>query len=389
MENEYDIAPRKGKVSRPLALARLVLIVILLGLFIFCLWQGRFLALLAWVLTIVVMIDTSMNVLFGIYNEPRSWGKGLAYWVATLFLGALSTQVVTRKGEILPTKPAGPLASVFARLGAPSIVVIENGVAVAFERGGRHTQLHGPGIVFTQRHERIAEVIDLRRQVRSKKDVRQVMTRDGLAFDLDRLDAIFDLAADFDPRAGEYRYSEGSTLDLIFRGGKLYDKGQEVEWGGRVLESVEHHLRNVAAGHDLRELVQGKDKDDNPRQRFLTEVESRARPALQEIGVRLVGIDIGQLIVPPELQQALLMPVRQEAMDRISVGLREAIKTINEALGREVGEVRPHLLVNLTETLGRILEESLRLSGPAVRAPELLSGPAVEEKPPRGGEKPS
>ncbi len=389
MENEYDIAPRKGKVSRPLALMRLLLILVFLGLFVYLLWQGRYLALLAWVLTIVVMIDTSMNVLFGIYNEPRSWWKGFAYWVATLFLGALSTQVVTRKGETLTTRPAGPLGSVFARLGAPGIVIIENGVAVAFERGGRHTRLHGPGIVFTQRHERIAERIDLRRQVRSKKDVRQIMTRDGLAFDLDRLDAIFDLAADFDPRSGEYRYSEGPALDLIFRGGKLYDKGQEIEWGGRVLEAVEHHLRNVAASHDLRELVQGQDKGDNPRQRFLTEVENRAGPALQQIGVRLVGIDIGQLVVPPELQQALLMPVRQEAMDRISVGLREAIKTINEALGRDVGEVRPHLLVNLTETLGRILEDSLRLSGPVGRAPESLPAPSAGENPPRSGQKPS
>jgi hypothetical protein len=165
-------------------------------------------------------------------------------------------------------------------------------------------------------------------------------------------------------------------LDLVFRGGMLYDKGQAVEWGDRVLGVIEYHLRNVAAGYTLSELVEGGSEKENPRQRFLDAVEQHARPDLRKIGVRLVGIDIGQVIVPQEMRDALLMPVRHVALGRISAGLSEAIGAVNMALKEGVGEVRPQLLVNLTGTLGRILEESLRLSGPgAAPAGKPLLGP--------------
>jgi regulator of protease activity HflC (stomatin/prohibitin superfamily) len=354
--------PQTKKVSQPVALVRMVLIVFVLVLFFYFLWRGGVLALLAWIATVVVLIDTSVNVLFGIYSETGSRPLGFMYWLASVFLGAQGTQVVTREGKLIPFKPAGPLASIFSRMGGPGMLIIENGVAVVLERSGKFTRVHGPGVVWTQRFERVVKTVDLRRQVRTKR-VDKIMTRDGLTFDLDRLDVMFDLATDFDPRRGEYAFSEEAMQDLVFRGGLIYrEKGEEVEWGGRVLGMIEVFVRNVAANMDLLQIV--KSDADNPRERFVREVEDRARPALRQIGIRLVGIDIGHITGPEELRNILVMPYREQAMLGISQGLRKAIDEVNQAMSRDSGEARPHLLVNLTETLGHLLEETLRLAGP-------------------------
>jgi len=363
MEMEYDIENqakqgRRGK--QPVAMVRMVMILTTVVLFGVLLWQGGILALAAWVITVIVLVDTSVNVLFGLYSETGSRRLGFIYWLASIFMGAQGVQVVTRGGKTIPFKPVGPLASLFARLGGPGILIIENGVAVIMERGGKFTRAVGSGIAFTQRFERIAQVVDLRRQVRTKR-VDKIMTRDGLTFDLDRLDAVFDLAADFDPQQGEYSFSEEALQDLVFRGGMLYEaQGQEVEWGIRVLAMVEYYLRNVAANMDLLEIV--RSADGNPRERLVRDVEDRARPALRQIGIRLVGIDIGHITGPEELRNILIMPYREQVMIGISQGLRKAIDEVNRAMKHDPGEVRPHLLVNLTETLGHLLEETLRLT---------------------------
>jgi hypothetical protein len=265
MEMENGSKPRANRVRRPIALLRLILIVIVLILFLYFLWRGGILALLAWLATIIVLIDTAVNVLFALYGESSSRRLGFFYWFYSVFLGAQGAQIVTPGGEIKAVRPPGPLANIFSRLGGPGMVIIDNGAAVVFERSGRFTQAKGPGLVWTRRFERIAKVIDLRRQVRSQR-VEKVMTRDGLSFDVEQLHVQFDVAADFDPQEGEYAFSEQALLDLVYRGGILYyQSGEEVEWGARVVAAIEYHLRNVAASHTMVELVQGQEGNARDR----------------------------------------------------------------------------------------------------------------------------
>jgi hypothetical protein len=383
---EDQIAPNAGpqprKTGKALALVRALLILLFVGLLGYLLWLGRWFALVAAILIFIFLLDNSVNILFGFYQVPESRRYGVLFWIASIFLGAQGALLVRPGKEPLAVRPAQPLASIFARLGAPGVIIIENGCAIVLERSGKFTRSSGPGVVFTQRFERIAKVIDLRRQVRTKR-VDKIMTRDGLSFDLDRLDAMFDLAADFDPKAGQYSFSEEALQDLVFRGGIIYyEDGQEVEWGKRVLGMVEVFVRDVAADMDLLEIV--KSDDGNPRERFVREVEDRARPALRQIGIRLVGIDIGHITGPEELATIMVMPYREQVVFSISQGLRKAIDEVNQAIQRDSSDVRPHLLVNLTESLGHLLEDTLRLSGPQVQPNEralLGGGERTEERP--------
>jgi regulator of protease activity HflC (stomatin/prohibitin superfamily) len=390
MEDQFtpDVVPQqRRRTGRVTAMLRAIVVLAFLGLLGYMLWLGRWFALVAGILLVIFLLDNSVNILFGFYQVEEARRNGLMFWVASIFLGAQGAVLVRPGSEPIPVRPRQPLANIFARLGAPGIIIVENGSAVILERSGRFTRAHGPGIVFTRRFERIARVIDLRPQVRTKR-VDNVMTRDGLSFDLDRLDAMFDLAADFDAGQGRYAFSEEALQDLVFRGGLIYyENGQEVEWGTRVLGMVEVFLRDVAASRDLLEIV----RSDNisPRERFVREVEDRARPALRQIGIRLSGIDIGHITGPEELSAMLstilVMPYREQAMRSISEGLRRAIDEVNQAMQRDPSEVRPHLLVNLTEALGHLLEDTLRLTGPKSHPnsrPLLSSGERTKEEEP-------
>ncbi len=376
--DEFDFQPQ-GPARRSrrggrgiIALLRLLLIVgtaILAG---YLVWLGSWYGLIAWALTIIVLIDTAVNVLFGLFDEPGSRRLGFMFWVSSLFMGTLSVQMVTKEVKVRPIRPPGPLAALFARLGAPAVVVIENGVAAIFERSGRYTRVKGPGVVLTRRFERVAQVVDLRPQVRSRV-VEKVLTKDGLAFDVKPLTVLFQLAAPFDPNRGEYAFSEEAMLDLVYRGGLLYDKGQEVEWGDRVVAAVEYDLRNVAAVHNITELVRGD--TESARKRLMDDLDERARPALEQIGVRLIGIDIGRIVVPSEVEDLLTMPLKQtvdigwahtqrDTIIGIAEGLKQAIAKIQAAMADESREMRSQLLLHLTTSLGQMLEDSQRLAAP-------------------------
>lgn len=379
---------RRRRRSSLLAILRLVLVLGLLVVIYLTLWKGKGFALVAWLLTVIVLIDNSVNVLFGMCDEPGSRRSGFIYWLATVFWANPAIQMVMKSGEVKPLRPTGPLASLFYRLGAPSIVIVENGVAVILERSGRVTQIHGPGLVFTRRFERVAHVVDLRPQVRSFP-VKKIMTRDGLSFDLEGLDVFFEVAPDFDPGRGEYSFSKEAVLDLVYRGGFLYDVGKALEWGERVARVVEHHLRNVAAACTLDDIV--RTQQTTARERLMREVEERARPDLQKSGVRLTGINVGQIAVPRELEDNLMLPLKQavdmgwvqtqrDAIIGIAEGLRQAILKIEESVPASTQETMPHLLLNLTQMLERISADFLRLSAPYRQGTE--GRPLL----PRGGE---
>ncbi|MGB9723816.1 MAG: SPFH domain-containing protein [Chloroflexia bacterium] len=371
---------------------RLILILLLLGLGGYLIYRGGWPALLFWLLLIVFLIEHSVGILFALYDEPRSRWYGFLFWVASAFLGSLAVQMVRQKGlEVKTVRPAGPLAPLFARLGAPAIVVIENGLAVVFERSGKYTRVHGPGIVYTRRFERVAHVIDLRPQLR-RAVIEGVQTRDGLKFDIKPLYVLFQVATAY-PQQADYGYSEQAVLDLVYRGGLLYDeKGEPVEWGRRVLGMVEYHLRRVASRYDLLDLVRG-DRARNARQSFLQEVTAAARPDLLQRGVNLIGVDMGAVSVPGEVQELLMLPVRHEvdigwahtqrdAVVGISEGLAQAIAQIEASIPVDATQTRPHLLLNLVSTLGTVLERFLQLVQPYHEARKELPGPSgrVEEE---------
>lgn len=388
---------RRGRRSGRMLRAIIKLFFVLLGLavFIVALWRGTWWALLAWVFTAIFLIDSFLNVLFGMYEEPAARSLGFLFWISSVFMGRKAVQIITPDGRVRTVQPAEPLASLFARYGAPGIVIIESGAAVVFERSGRVSQVKGPGVAFTQRYERVAQVIDLRPQRRSKA-VRKIMSRDGLSFDLGRLDVFYSVASHFDPRNGVYVVPEESVLDVVYRGGLLYEEGQQIELGQRVVREVERVVRNVAAEFSLSELIRLEDVGDaeripaSARSRFLEDVTSRAEPELQQIGIQLTRVDMGQVVIPGELRDLLALPLRQvvdlglahtqrDAIVGIAEGLKQAVHKFESSVPEEAKEALPHLLLNLTDSLRQLSDRFMGLARPYREEAEGRLLPAARE----------
>ncbi len=388
---------RPGKLQASL---RLVLIPLFFGLTFYAAWRGRGWGVVALLLVVLFLIDNSVNVLFGMLDEKVNRRAGLRFWISNVFWGTRGIQLIRSDGTIRPVRPVGPLAEIFARLGAPGMVIIENGVAVVFERSGKFTRVEKPGVAFTTRFEFPAHIIDLRPQVRSRS-VKKVLTRDGLSFDIDPLDVLFEVGTDFDSKKGEYSFSEEAVLDLVYRGGKIHQNGEAIEWGARVASLVESVIRQTAATRPFLQIVRSTRKG-SARQQFIDEVVEQARPALRQIGVHLIGIDIGRISVPKEAEEYLALDLKrrvdvgmaeaqQQAITKIAKGLEEALSTIS---GVQPQGDASRLLIHLSQVLERTSRDFYQLVSPyrdiRIGRPFLLQEgkEGKEEEPPPSGEKP-
>lgn len=428
---DEQVARRGQGPNRVLAVLRLFGIVAGLVLAVILTWKGRFYALLVWLVTIVVLLDTSVNVFYSQYEDPGSRRLGLLFWIATFLLGMRQVQRITADGRLVTTRPEGPLGKLFARFGVPGQLIVDVDMAAVLARRGEYTRVVGPGRYELERHERPVYWFDLRPQV-SKLRLGDIRTADGLVLDVS-LDARFQIDATLEasgrassvgpgsregaPSTSEekpsqsegaaaekedlkpsYRFSQHGIVRLVKEWGILYDRdsGRFEDWRDSVVRVIEQTVRDVAATWPLQDFFpwlsfRRKEQDatlglvgadqatnraqESARQRFQQELESEARTRLQRMGVRLLGIDVGSIAVPPEVQQLLAMPVKQEldlgwaraheeAINRIAEGLQKAVSTIKVATQGTPAEVQPHLLLSLTNLLERIAQDFLQLTEP-------------------------
>lgn len=336
-------------------------------------WFGGWLALLAWLGTVFILIDTTMLVIDAMLGErPPRW-QAFLYWLGSIYWGGGGIWFVKRGGEIIPVRPIEPMAGIFFRLGAPSIIVLQADVAVVLERSGTYTRVETGRIVFARRFERIAHVIDLRPQ-RREKALSQVITRDGLAFDVENLEVEFQVESRLDVEHGRRVISRDRILAFVCRGGMLVDEeGKPVEWGRRVLQLAELSLRNVAARHPLEELISLE--DGSARQRFLEETTEELRLTLAQYGVELLRVALGKVVLPKEVREALTLSlkrradeawaeVQHRALVEVGRGLNDAIQVVTQNLQPNVGPAAAAIAMSLQEILGRVLQNYLQLAPP-------------------------
>ncbi|MGC8875309.1 MAG: SPFH domain-containing protein, partial [Chloroflexia bacterium] len=276
--------PQRMGLRRLLAILRLLLIVVLLILILVELWKGRWYAVLAWLLTTLVLLDTSVNVFYSMFEDPGSRWLGLVFWIASFMLGMRGVQRINAEGKLVVTRPQGPLGKLFAQFGVPGQLIIEGGMAAVLERLGEFTRVVGPGRHNLQRYERVAHVVDLRPQVRRIK-VESVRTAEGLPFDIE-LEARFRIATTKDvsedhqvsspgsdrpktPSGNEqgtggskeqkriYDFSPEAIRGLVYDGGIVYDKeARKLEdWRDSVVRVIRQVVRDVSAALTVQSLL--------------------------------------------------------------------------------------------------------------------------------------
>ncbi|MBK9927495.1 MAG: hypothetical protein IPP66_19675 [Anaerolineales bacterium] len=209
--------------------------------------------------------------------------------------------------------------------GGPAILVIHDGAGVYLERGNQFSRVVGPGelVPLLERHERIIDIVDLRPQ--TKSGYVEPWTKDGVHIKLElRVDVQINasqksleksskLRYPFDPLAvkAAVEYTSVKTTS----DGKLKESSWlEGAWG-----TITGEVNSFVAGHSLDELFLApqienhthlnQQKNHIPEKieqilsrRISEKVTGNIQERLQQNGIKVLNIQITDVVVPREVQ---------------------------------------------------------------------------------------
>jgi len=277
----------------------------------------------------------------------------------------------------------------FKEFGNPGIVWTHSHQVVGQSSGIEFNEVAGPGILFTERYERPVAIVDLRTQLRTVADLKAV-TKDGISitavlftsFKIDqddwsawdkeerhrvwRVSPILQNGLKVDREIGSYPYSTARVHAVLSTAGVSDDEtSSDIYWDEIIVERVSREARIVLSERNLNKLWTpeqdgaGKSALDE----IANEINKRAKPRLQELGVKLFASRIVNFILDEddrirkrhvESWRAIWQQKIQEkiiAAEAETIALQEnaqiytratLLQTISKSL-RRAREIDPHL----------------------------------------------
>ena len=229
----------------------------------------------------------------------------------------------------------------------PGVAFVDPASASVLRTATRFTRAIGPGVTFTAPGERLAEAIDVRRQVRTLPGQRPrpgdppeptstlALTGDGvvLAADLG-VTFMLDPGHNLAPREGRspqlppYEVNLQAAERAAY--GHAYGDGEreDLPWTELPLRLVVDVWREEVKRHRLDDLLDALSGDPSPVQRLQDAIEARLRAAsspgaptsapskelqvLSARGIRVLSVSVGNLYLPERLQEQRMERWRQE-----------------------------------------------------------------------------
>jgi len=237
--------------------------------------------------------------------------------VANAALGLGPAWLVVDKGEEKESKPKG----VLRKYSGPGIVVVREGNAVVFQRGGRITKIAGPGVARTKFLERIRCILDLTPQWETRV-LENVRTRDQIPLTIELgVGYHIETKEETDKRLNNREVGEAATPVL----GGVYQVYEGVvrnaafkpagDWKLTAFGMVESTLRDLVATYDFDQIFRhdpggGVPGGFPPNQRAVRAIEVQVlgtvRPTAARMGIYITAVDIKAVEVPEEVQERLL-----------------------------------------------------------------------------------
>jgi len=297
------------------------------------------------------------------------------------------------------------------RAGA-GVLFVDPASAAVLRTPTRFTRAVGPGLTFTAPGERVAEAIDVRRQVRSLQGQRpgpgdpvdatsaMALTRDGIPISADlSVTFMLDPGHNLPPREGRsaqlppYEVNMQAAERAAY--GHAYGDGdhEDLPWTELPLRLVVDLWREEVKRHRLDELLDDSSDIPSPVQRLQDSLQARLAPAaspaadhstapqptreqqvLAARGIRVLSVSLGNLYLPERVQEQRMERWR-DAWSSLSAD-RQEIE--GHGVGAQVAEPDPawHDLTRslaaslasgespgLEPTLQHILSDAARLAG--------------------------
>jgi hypothetical protein len=315
----------------------------------------------------------------------------------------------------------GPISTVEnGRLGSvrgedragPGILFVDPASAAVLRAPTRFTRAVGPGLAFTAPGERVAEAIDVRRQVRSLQGQRpgpgdpvdaasaMALTRDGIPISADlSVTFMLDPGHNLPPREGRSAQLPPYEVNLQAAEraayGHAYGDGdhEDLPWAELPIRLVVDLWREVVKCHRLDELLDDSSGSPSPVQRLQDSLQARLvttasstsdrspapQPAREQQmltarGIRILSLSIGNLYLPERVQEQRMERWR-DAWSSLSASGKEIDDYDAGALASE-GDAAWHELTRslaaslaagespgLEPTLQHILSDAARLAG--------------------------
>jgi regulator of protease activity HflC (stomatin/prohibitin superfamily) len=238
------------------------------------------------------------------------------------------------------------------RQGGLGIVLLRPEQAVVLYNGSELTRVAGGDVVFTERLERILELVDLRMHLMAILNVESV-TKDGIAVKFHTfVPCRIDRAGASDQPERLYPFNENTVFQVV-RGLDLVD-GKKRAWYELVVQKTKKAASDVVATYVLDRLFTAEDPEQIPRDEVRARIQARLTAEMTGTGIEIIGVGIHN-IVPVELEARSdeKEPVRvaeqrvsnwqarwqRRAAEREARGEAEAIRIVEQARGRALTEL--------------------------------------------------
>jgi hypothetical protein len=302
------------------------------------------------------------------------------------------------------------------------VLFVDPASAAVLRTATRFTRAVGPGITFTAPGERVAEAIDVRRQVRSLQGQRPTtgdpagpastvaLTRDGVAIAADlSVTFMLDPGHTLPPREGRSAQLPPYEVNLQAAEraayGHAYGDGdhEDLPWAELPLRLAIEVWRDEVKRHRLDELLDDRSDDPSPVQRLQDGLQARMVPAsaspsdhapapprtkeqqiLAARGIRILSVGLGNLLLPERVQEGRMQRWRDALGSRSGADLDlsarpEDVSTPDPdaAWSEMTGSLRTALAKggspDLPSTLQHIFSDAVRLA-------DQISGPVARQR---------
>ena len=313
--------------------------------------------------------------------EERRQALGRAI---SFLLGQHGPISVVENGRLAPVRGKD-------RAGA-GVLFVDPASAAVLRTPTRFTRAVGPGLSFTAPGERVAEAIDVRRQVRSLEGQRPIsgdpagpaaamaLTGDGvpIAGDLS-VTFMLDPGHNLPPREGRSAQLPPYEVNLQAAEraayGHAYGDGdhEDLPWAELPLRLAIDLWREEIKRHRLDELLDDRSAEPSPVRRLQDAIQARMVPAptppsergaapqptkeqqiLAARGIRVLSVSLGNLLLPERVQEGRMQRWRD------SLGSRARSRSAGSAHSGEVPAADPDAAWDdLTKSLGVALEKDV------------------------------
>jgi regulator of protease activity HflC (stomatin/prohibitin superfamily) len=211
-------------------------------------------------------------------------------------LGSTTLTAVVREGVVLD----GPHSKPRAQADGEGVIDVDSTSVVALATDTeRLSRIKGPGLIFTHEDEKIAAVIDLRRQ--SRADDFECTTRDGIPVHV-RISVRFQVDQTQFLKVQELTSAlkypppvvwSQRTIQRILKLQIVGQTGNVVKWDDIPLDVAKGGMRGIVAEYTFDGLSEPQEPTKNPREHIRSRLEQTVRRTLTPFGINLLGLSIG------------------------------------------------------------------------------------------------